>query len=205
LSVTVAAEPAPKLDVRKVPEEAERLLGIVTDRRQRAILQNFRRHAMLEVAGRWPEILAPELTCDHPVYRVANGTATEVFDGREAVAGFYRGMTEAGLNLIMPVWERMAVADWGLAFESELAHIVPGRALPILGVSANGLDLDATYVLTERVANIWPYDRDARLMGENVYIDVGSRRLFMMEPDDVITPAQASVALAPLLAAAKTG
>jgi hypothetical protein len=60
-------------------------------------------------------------------------------------------------------------------------------------------------VLTERVANIWPYDRDARLMGENVYIDVASRRLFMMEPDDVITPAQASVALAPLLAAAKTG
>jgi len=203
LSVTVAVEPAPKLDVRKVPEEAERLLGIVTDPRQRAILQNFRRHAMLEVAGRWPEILAPDLTCDHPVYRVANGTETEVFDGRDAVAGFYRGMTEAGLNLIMPVWERMAVADWGLTFESDLAHIVPGRALPLLGVSADGLDLDATYVLTERVANIWPYDRDARLMGENVYIDVASRRLFRMEPDDVITPAQASATLAPLLAAAK--
>jgi len=139
------------------------------------------------------------------VYRVADGTTTAVFDGREAVAGFYRGMTEAGLNLIMPVWERMAVADWGLTFESELAHIVPGRALSILGVSASGLDLDATYVLTERVANIWPYDRDARLLGENVYIDVGSRRLFMMEPDDVITPAQASAALAPLLAAAQTG
>jgi hypothetical protein len=203
MTVSVLAGPAPKLDVLNVPREAERLLGIVTDPRQRAILENFRRHAMLEVAGRWPEILAPDLTCAHPVYRVVNGTTTEVYDGHEAVAGFYRGMTEAGMNLIMPLnlTEHMAVADWGLAFESDLAHVVPGPALPLLGVSADGLDLDATYVLVERVANLWPYDEDAKLLGENVYIDVASRRLYRLEPADVLTPARARLALEPLLAA----
>jgi hypothetical protein len=204
VSLAPSEQPAPKLDVLAVPREADRLLGIVTDERQRTILENFRRHAMLEVSGRWPEILMPELTCSHPVYRVAEGTTTEVFDGYDAVAGFYRGMTDAGLNLIMPLAERMAVADWGLAFESELAHVVPGAALPLLGVVVDGVDPAATYVLTERVANIWPYDADAKLLGENVFIDIASRNLYLVEPGDVITPDQARQTLEPLLDAART-
>jgi len=206
VSLAPSEQPAPKLDVLAVPREADRLLGIVTDERQRTILENFRRHAMLEVSGRWPEILAPELTSSHPVYRVAEGTTTEVFDGYDAVAGFYRGMTDVGLNLIMPLplSERMAVADWGLAFESELAHVVPGAALPLLGVVVNGVDPAATYVLTERVANIWPYDADAKLLGENVFIDIASRNLYLVEPGDVITTDQARQALEPLLDAART-
>ena len=204
MSLALSEQPAPKLDVLAVPREADRLLGIVTDERQRAILENFRRHAMLEVSGRWPEILAPELTSSHPVYRVAAGTTTEVFDGYDAVAGFYRGMTDVGLNLIMPLSERMAVADWGLAFESLLAHVVPGPALPLHGVVVDGVDPAATYVLTERVANVWPYDADAKLLGENVFIDVGSRNLYLLEPGDVITTDQARQALEPLLDAART-
>lgn len=204
MSLALSEQPAPKLDVLAVPREADRLLGIVTDERQRAILENFRRHAMLEVSGRWPEILAPELTSSHPVYRVAAGTTTEVFDGHDAVAGFYRGMTDVGLNLIMPLSERMAVADWGLAFESLLAHVVPGAALPLHGVVVDGVDPAATYVLTERVANVWPYDADAKLLGENVFIDIGSRNLYLLEPGDVITTDQARQALEPLLDAART-
>jgi hypothetical protein len=200
MTANVLVEPAPKVSVSNVPREAERLLGFVTDPRQRAILKNFRRHAMLEVAGRWPEILAPDLTCDHPVYRVAHGTATDIFDGQDAVAGFYRGLTEAGLNLIMPIRERIAVADWGLAIESELAHVVPGRLLGLHGVDNRGLDLDATYLLTERVANVWPYDDDAKLLGEHVYIDVATRRLYVMDPADVISPTSAREELEPLLA-----
>jgi len=204
VSLALSEQPAPKLDVLAVPREADRLLGIVTDERQRAILENFRRHAMLEVSGRWPEILAPELTSSHPVYRVAAGTTTEVFDGHDAVAGFYRGMTDVGLNLIMPLSERMAVADWGLAFESLLAHVVPGAALPLHGVVVDGVDPAATYVLTERVANVWPYDADAKLLGENVFIDIGSRNLYLLEPGDVITTDQARQALEPLLDAVRT-
>ena len=204
MSLALSEQPAPKLDVLAVPREADRLLGIVTDERQRAILENFRRHAMLEVSGRWPEILAPELTSSHPVYRVAAGTTTEVFDGHDAVAGFYRGMTDVGLNLIMPLSERMAVADWGLAFESLLAHVVPGAALPLHGVVVDGVDPAATYVLTERVANVWPYDADAKLLGENVFIDIGSRNLYLLEPGDVITTDQARQALEPLLDAVRT-
>lgn len=204
MSLALSEQPAPKLDLLAVPREADRLLGVVADERQRTILENFRRHAMLEVAGRWPEILVPELTCSHPVYRVAEGTSTEIFDGYDAVAGFYRGMTDVGLNLIMPLAERMAVADWGLAIESELAHVVLGAALPLLGVVVDGVDPAATYVFTERVANIWPYDADAKLLGENVFVDVASRNLYLVEPGDVITTDHARQALEPLLDAART-
>nr|WP_159059420.1 hypothetical protein [Streptomyces antibioticus] len=188
----------PRLDVLNVPREAERQLGLVTDPRHRAILTNFRRHAMLEVSGRWPEILDPDLTVSHPVYRIAEGDNTAVFDGHDAVAGFYRTMTDAGLNVLVPLTERIAVADWGLAIESLLGQIVPGALMkPAMGEDVD--DLDAHYLVTHKVANIWPYDEDVKLLGEHVYIDRASREVHRMDPADVVTPQQAADLLAPLL------
>ena len=187
----------PKLDVRNVPAEAERLLGWVTDPRKRAILENFRRHSMLEVSGRWPEILSPELTVAHPVYRIVDGAHTEIFDGYDAVAGFYSGLTEAGLNVLAPIEERMAVSDWGLAIESLLGQILRGDQLPIFGEPAR--DSATYYLMTHNVANIWPYDDDARLKGENVYIDRASRAIYEMDESEVTTPAMAAEILAPMI------
>ncbi|WP_217567254.1 hypothetical protein [Streptomyces sp. GbtcB7] len=196
--MSVAPAVVPRLDVLNVPREAERQLGLVTDPRRRAILINFRRHAMLEVSGRWPEILDPGLTVAHPVYRIAEGDRTTVFDGRDAVAGFYRTITDAGLNLLGPLTERIAVADWGLAIESLLGQIVPGALMePVMGEDVG--DLDAHYLVTHKVANIWPYDDDGRLLGEHVYIDRASREIHRMDPADVITPKRAAELLAPLL------
>jgi hypothetical protein len=196
--VIIATTTAPKLDVRNVPREAERQLALVTDPRQQAILRNFRRHAMLEVSGRWPEILAPELTNPHPVYRIADGEQTTVFDGPDEVANFYRGMTDAGLNILVPVSEKIAVADWGLAVESLLGQIVPGHLM--LAVMGERVDnLDAHYLVTHKVANIWPYDDDAKLLGENVYLDRASRMIFPLDAADVVTPQQAAELLAPML------
>jgi hypothetical protein len=187
----------PTVDVLNVPREAERLLEGERDPRRRAILENFRRHAMLEVAGRWPEILDPRLTVRHPVYRVSEGGETTVYDGRDAVSEFYGGMTDAGLNLLIPVWERMAVSDWGLTFESLLGQVVPGHLMHVFGEDVE--DAGVVYLMTHRVANIWPYDEAALLLGENVYVDRASRQIRPMDPDEVITPEMAARALAPLL------
>jgi hypothetical protein len=189
----------PKLDVRNVPAEAERLLGWVTDPRQRAILENFRRHSMLEVSGRWPEILSPELTVAHPVYRIADGAHTEIFDGSDAVAGFYSGLTEAGLNVLAPIEERMAVSDWGLAIESLMGQILRGDQLPIFGEPPR--DPATYYLMTHNIANIWPYDDDAKLKGENVYIDRASRAIYELDESAATTPTMAAEILAPMIAA----
>ncbi len=189
----------PKLDVRNVPAEAERLLGWVTDPRQRAILENFRRHSMLEVSGRWPEILSPELTVAHPVYRIADGAHTEIFDGSDAVAGFYSGLTDAGLNVLCPIEERIAVSDWGLAIESLMGQILCGDQLPIFGEPPR--DPATYYLMTHNIANIWPYDDDAKLKGENVYIDRASRAIYELDESAATTHTMAAEILAPMIAA----
>jgi len=189
----------PKLDVRVVPREAERLLSRLTDERQRAIVANFREHAMLEVSGRWPEILSPKLTVAHPVYRISEGTETAVYDGYDAVAGFYRTLTENGMNVFSPLTEKMAVSDWGLAAESVLGQIVPGKLMHVFGETPG--NTEAYYLMTHRVANVWPYDENAKLIGENVYVDRASRQIYELDRADIVTPEQAREILAPMLAA----
>jgi hypothetical protein len=197
--ITINPGTPPDLDVTIVPREAERLLGLVDDPRQRLMLENFRRHSMLEVSGRWPEIVDPRMTIEHPVYRIAAGGRTEVFDGLDAVSGFYRDLTDSGMNVLFPISERMAVSDWGLTFESQIAHFVPGHLMPALGLEVE--DSAPTYLLTQRVCNVWPYSDESlpRLMGENVYIDTGSTEVFALDPSQVITPQDTREILSPMV------
>jgi hypothetical protein len=51
------------------------------------------------------------------------------------------------------------------------------------------------------VANVWPYDENAKLIGENVYVDRASRQIYELDPADIVTPEQAREILAPMLAA----
>ena len=50
------------------------LLRTVEDPRHRAILSNYRRHALLEVSGRYEEILTPAMTISNPVYRLTEAS-----------------------------------------------------------------------------------------------------------------------------------
>jgi hypothetical protein len=45
----------------------------------------------------------------------------------------------------------------------------------------------------------WPYTQDGRLIGEHIYEASGSRRIYKMDPADVISPEQAAAVLAPLI------
>jgi hypothetical protein len=196
--VSETATTTATLDVLRVPREVDRQLAMVQDPHQRAILQNFRRHILLELTGRWQEILTPELTVPHPVYRIVAGSQTTVYDGIEEVAGFYRGLAEAGMTVFSPIEERIAVADWGLAAESRYAQVYSGRALQARGQPVD--DADTYYLAALWVANIWRYDENAKLIGENVYADPSSTRMLKkLDPADVVTPQRAAELAAPLL------
>ncbi|WP_128378977.1 hypothetical protein [Streptomyces cavernae] len=190
-------------DVRDVVKEPDALLAVTENPRHRAILLNFRRHALLEVSGRWREILQPDMIVDEPVYRInENGTSLHL-RGRAEIGAFYAGITDARANVFGPITDHVAVADWGLAIESFFGHHLPGRVLAEQGEDID--DPDAYYQLTHYMASFWPYDADCRLIGEHIYEDTGSRRIEKMDPADVITPERARELLAPLFDRAPLG
>jgi hypothetical protein len=184
-------------DVRDVAKAPDELLARTENPRHRAILTNFRRHALLEVSGRWREILTPEMVVDHPVYRInENGRSTHL-TGLTEIATFYQGIADGGLNVFGPIEERMAVADWGLAVESLFGNYLPGHVLAAQGEDVD--DPDAWYQLTHYLASFWPYDDECRLIGEHIYEDSASRTVEKLRPDQVVTPAMAAAILDPLI------
>jgi len=186
-------------DVRNLVTEPDALLAVTENPRHRAILLNFRRHALLEVSGRWEEILRPEMIVDDPYYRINENGESVHLRGKADISAFYAGLTKAGLNVFGPIRENIAVADWGLAIESFFGNHVPGRVLRDQGEDID--DPDGHYQLTHYMASFWPYDADCRLIGEHIYEDTGSRRIEKMDAADVITPQRARELLAPLLEA----
>jgi hypothetical protein len=185
------------MDVLAATRAADQLLAEVKDDRHRAILANYRRHVLLELAGRWPEILRPEMTVPYPVYRMAVGGQTTVYSGNEEVAGFYRGLVDAGLTVSVAVEEKLAVADWGLAFEACYEQILPGEVIAAQGFPVGSPD--GTYRFTLVVAGIWSYDENAKLIGEHIYSDTGSAHIEPADPADIVTPERAAELVTPLL------
>ena len=149
------------------------------------------------MSGRWTEIFDPEMTVEHPVYRITEGGRSLLLDGREEVQEFYRGMTEAGASVMILEDEQIAVADWGFASESIFNHYASGEFLIASGEDVD--DPDASYLLRHRLAMIWHYDKRARMIGEHVYEDATSREIRKLAPEDVVTPEEAREALAPLI------
>ncbi|HTJ69884.1 MAG TPA: hypothetical protein VL551_20270 [Actinospica sp.] len=184
-------------DVRNVVREPDALLAATDNPRHRAILLNFRRHALLEVSGRWPEILQPDMVVDEPYYRINENGGSLHLRGKEAIGRFYAGITDARANVFGPISEHVAVSDRGLAIESLFGHHLPGRILLDQGEDID--DPDAYYQLTHYMASFWPYDAEGLLIGEHIYEDTGSRQIVKMDPEDVVTPDIARELLAPLL------
>jgi hypothetical protein len=161
------------------------LLERTTNPLHRAMLLNFWRHVHLEGSGQYERILAPDMMVDHPVYRVTWGVNPAVIEGKDGVLAFYRGVGEAVL------WnsdDLLAVADWGICDELTFHQVARGSDLLAIGYEVD--DPDATYHTSSRQAFVWPYDDQARLMGENLYEDKTSLVIEEVSPEDAIAPAR---------------
>jgi hypothetical protein len=151
----------------------------------RAILLNFWRHVHLEGAGRYEEILAPEMMVDEPVYRVTWGVSPAVISGKDGVLAFYRSVGESVL------WhsdDRLAVGDWGICDEITFHQLARGADLQAVGYEVD--DPGALYHVSSRQAFVWPYDERARLAGEHLYEDKTSLAIEEVDPAEAITPAR---------------
>jgi hypothetical protein len=183
-------------EFRQSMAAADALLAEIENPKHRAILNNYRRHVYLEVCGRIDDILAPDMTVAHPVYRICWANTTRVLEGAEQVRNFYLELGSVGAVL----WntdEQIAVADWGFASELCLNQLLPGRALAAEGEEID--DPEAIYHLKSRQAFVWPYSEDARLIGEHIYEDVSTREITKARPEEVISVERAAELVQPHL------
>ena len=151
----------------------------------RAILLNFWRHVHLEGAGEYEQIVATDMMADHPVYRVSWGAHPAVIEGKQGVLGFYRSVGEAVL------WhsdDRLAVEDWGICDEITFHQLASGGDLRLIGYDVE--HADRLYHVYSRQAFIWPYDAQARLVGEHLYEDKTSLQIEEVDRSEAITPAR---------------
>jgi len=133
----------------------------------RAILRGYKKHACYEFGSATENIFTPEMTVADPRYTVKLGRGAEnvdVFDGETAVKGFYDFVNS---QLVIFVNENLWVNDWGLASRADLIRIVDGQQLASEGVEVD--DPSATYAESTHIAMFWPYDAEAKLIGDHVY------------------------------------
>ena len=163
-------------------EPTRALLAQTTKPLHRAILLNFWRHVHLEGSGQYDRIVAPDMTVDHPVYRVAWGASPAVIDGKQGVVGFYNTV---GNTVLWNSDDLIAVADWGVADELTFHILADGATLRLIGYEVpNPAKL---YHTASRQAFIWPYDHAARLLGEHLYEDKTSLVIEEVHPSEAIT------------------
>jgi len=183
--------------VRDIVKEPGKLLAATRDPRQRTILKNFMRHGMLEVAGRWQEILTPEMTAPDAHYRIYENGQQVVLDGFDQVGPFYAQLVADGLNVFGPIEETVLVSDWGLSLESLMGNHLTGPQAIALGYP--DADPAGFYQLTRYIASFWPYTKDCRLIGEHIYENTGSRILERIDEADFVSPPTARAQLADLI------
>ena len=85
-----------RFDITETNIAVERLIETTENPRHLYLLQAYNRHRNLEMAGRYEEIFAPEMTVDEPVYHFNMLGKSFTLDGAEEVQAVYREWTRHG-------------------------------------------------------------------------------------------------------------
>ena len=211
----------PRFDVTKLNVAIDRLLEVTDNPRYRFMLQAYRRHRFLELAGRYEEIFAPDMMCMDPVYHFHQAGNEIVLRGQDQVKSLYRMWAETDQSIFFIENEEVAVADHFIAsvattyqqvsgkglkqakllshLPSKFSHRIIEKALAAKGYKAD--DQDIYLYKTIGMQMIWPYDDRGRLIGEDVWEPEPSKaELFKLDPADVLTTEESAKLLAPLIA-----
>jgi hypothetical protein len=187
-----------QFDITETNVAVERLLEVTDNPWHRYLLEAYNRHRYLEMAGRYEEIFAPEMTVEHPVYRFdLIGQPRFSLDGREQVEETYKLWTETDQCIFYAEEEQLAVGDDMIVSRSILYQQTLGSALVELGLEA---DERAMYLAKSNIAMIWPYDERGRMIGEDIWeYDEVDKGLIKLAPEDVLTAEEAGELLEPLI------
>lgn len=187
----------PRFDITTTNAAVERLIETTTDPKHQYLLQVYNRHRYLEMAGRFEEIFAPEMTVPEPVYHFAMMGQALTLEGADAVKAVYRDWTETAQCVFYVEEERIAISDAVILSTSIMYQQVPGAVLAAGGVAVAP---DSWYVVKSAEHMIWPYDDRGRLMGEDVWeYDESIREVIPLDPSEVLSVERSAELLAPLI------
>lgn len=186
-----------RFDITQTNAAVERLLETTTNPRHHWLLQAYNRHRYLEMAGRWKDIFAPEMTVEHPTYHFNVFGISTVLDGAEAVQAVYEEWSRTAQCIFYAADEQLAVGDNMIVSTATIYQQTPGQLLVEAGAP---VDPNAHYLVANVEHMIWPYDDHGRLIGEDVWeIDESKRQIIPLEPNEVLTVERSSVLLDPLI------
>jgi hypothetical protein len=186
-----------RFDITETNIAVRRLIETTENPRHRYLLQAYDRHRNLEMAGRYEEIFAPEMTVDEPVYHFTMLGKSFTLNGAEEVQAVYREWTETAQCVFYAEGEKLAVSDEMIVSRSVLYQQTLGSVLAAEGAP---VDPDAMYLVKSAEHMIWPYDDSGRLIGEDVWeFDDTVREFIPLDPTEVVSVEQARKLLDPLI------
>ena len=122
---------------------------------------------------------------DEPVYRITWGASPAVIRALRACSR----STEASAKRCCGTPTTGSRSPTGASPTSSRFHqLARGADLRAIGYDVD--DPDVLYHASSRQAFIWPYDSQARLIGEHLYEDKTSLEIEEVGPDEAITPAR---------------
>ena len=187
-----------RFDITQTNIAVERLIETTTSPHHLYLLHAYNRHRYLEMAGRFEEIFAPEMTVEKPVYHFNMLDMTITLEGAEAVKEVYREWARTSQCVFYTGDdEKIAISDNMIVSSATAYQQTPGN---ILAAGGAPVDPDATYLVKTAEHMIWPYDDHGRLVGEDVWeYDETVREIIPLDPTDVLTVEQSAKLLAPLI------
>jgi hypothetical protein len=186
-----------RFDITQTNIAVERLIETTENPRHRYLLHAYNRHRYLEMAGRFEEIFAPDMTVQKPIYHFDLFGNKVTVEGTEAVKGLYREWTGTAQCVFYAEDEKLAVSDHMIVSSATLYQQTPGS---ILAAEGAPVDSEATYLMKTVEHMIWPYDDQGRLIGEDVWeYDESAREIIPLDPADVLTVEQSGKLLDSLI------
>ena len=207
-----------KLDVTKLNDGVDRCLAVTTNPRHRFMLMAYARHRALEVAGRYPEIFAPDMMSPHAVYHFKVAGNNVDLEGQENIKNLYRLWSQTNQTIFYVEKEEVSVSDHYITSISTIYQQVSGKSVrenkllgmlpkflsrPLLmhalGKTEHSSDDNDMYL--QKVVGmqmIWPYDDNCLLVGEDVYEPlVEKSELIKIDAKDVLHTAESGRRMAP--------
>ncbi|KUI46254.1 hypothetical protein AU198_18815 [Mycobacterium sp. GA-1199] len=185
-----------RFDISQTNRAVERLIETTDNPRHLYLLHAYNRHRYLEMAGRYEEIFAPDMTVEKPVYHFNMLGKSVTVEGADAVKALYRQWRDTAQCVFYVDDEKLAVSDDMIVSTSVIYQQTPGA---ILAAEAVPADPQATYLVKTAEHMIWPY-QDGLLVGEDVWeYDETAREFIMLDPADVLTIEQSAALLDPLI------
>jgi len=159
----------------------EARLATTTNPRHRKMLATLAAHLAAE-ADTSLQGLMDTLVAEPSYHMWANG-ADYGPKGHDAVAAYYTKLVEARRGHLEYRIERIVVDDDTIVTEGFIDAYQPGMAARDFGFNVDRLDV--TYLVAYRALVLWPFDAEARLLGEDGYASFNPDSAQPVDPADL--------------------